>query len=210
MRYFYARVSTKDQSLGRQLEAAKASYKGEYDEVFCDKKSGANFNRPEYQRMKSLLQPGDEVVIKSLDRLGRNKVGLRDELKDLHDRGAIVRILDVPTTLTNFPVGQEWIFDMVNNIMLEVLGSIAQQELDTLHTRMREGIEAMPLDAEGYRISSRTGRRAGREYIEVPLFPEIYERYKNGEFTADTASEELGISRRKFFNMAKEMKSGLQ
>ena len=210
MRYFYARVSTQDQNLNRQLEAAKAVYNGEYDEVFCDRRTGANFNRPEYQRMKSLIQPGDEIVIKDLDRLGRNKEALRDELKDLKERGARVRILNIPTTLADFPEGQEWMFDMVNNIMLEVLGAIAQNELDTLHRRMREGIEAMPLDAEGYRISSRTGRRAGREYIEVPQFAEIYSKYKKGEYTADTASEELGISRRKFFNMAKEMKSGLQ
>ena len=203
MRYFYARVSTKDQTLARQLEAAKGF--GEYDEIFCDKKSGKDFDRPEYQKLKSIIQPGDEIVIKSLDRLGRNKAGLRDELKDLKDKGVRVRILDIPTTLMDFPEGQEWVFDMVNNILLEVLGAIAQQELETIHSRMKEGIEAMPKDSEGYRVSSRTGRRAGREKIDVPNFYEMYQRYKNKEITANEAASELSIGRSKFFVLAREL-----
>lgn len=207
MRYFYARVSTQEQTLARQLEAAKVY---EYDKVFCDKKSGKDFDRPEYQKMKALLQRGDELVIKSLDRLGRNKYGLRDELKEFRDRGIRVRILDIPTTLLDFPEGQEWVFDMVNNILLEVLSSIAEQELETIHKRTREGIDAMPRDEKGYRISQRTGRRAGREFIPIPNFEGMYERYKSGEFTASEAASELSISRRKFFTLAKELKNGLQ
>jgi DNA invertase Pin-like site-specific DNA recombinase len=76
MRYFYARVSTKEQNLARQLEAAK-SYSSAFDKVFSDKQSGKNFDRPEYQKMKSILVAGDEIVVKSLDRLSRNKTALK-------------------------------------------------------------------------------------------------------------------------------------
>ena len=206
MRYFYARVSTQEQTLARQLEAAKSVYGGEYDEVFCDKRSGKDFDRPEYRKMKSVAKRGDEIVIKNLDRLGRNKYGLRDELKEFRDRGIKIRILDIPTTLLEFPDGQEWVFDMVNNILLEVLSSIAEQELETIHKRTREGIDAMPTDEEGYRVSIRTGRRAGRESVEVQGFEDMYSRYKDGEFTASEAASELSISRRKFFTLAKEYK----
>ena len=77
-RYFYGRVSSKDQNLARQLESAK-KYK-DIDQVFTDKQSGKNFDRDGYQAMKAILEPGDEVVIHALDRLGRNKEAIKEEL----------------------------------------------------------------------------------------------------------------------------------
>ena len=77
--------------------------------------------------MKSLLVKGDEVYFKELDRIGRNKSLIKEELKWFKDHGIIVRILDVPTTLIDF-IGQEWVFEMVNNILIEVLGYLAEQE----------------------------------------------------------------------------------
>ena len=80
MKYFYARVSTKGQNLARQLAAAD-TLEG-IAERFCDRFSGKSFDRPEYQRMKKTVQSGDEVIVKSLDRLGRNKVEMKEELAD--------------------------------------------------------------------------------------------------------------------------------
>ena len=76
MIYGYARVSTKEQNLARQLEAMNAYKK--IDEMFCDKQSGKSFDRPEYERLKSIVTKGDEVIVKELDRLGRNKEGVKD------------------------------------------------------------------------------------------------------------------------------------
>jgi DNA invertase Pin-like site-specific DNA recombinase len=115
MIYFYARVSTKEQNLARQLEAAKA-YK-DVDRVFSDKQSGKNYERTEYQAMKSILVRGDEVVVKSLDRLGRNKDATKAEIQWFKEHGVVLRILNVPTSLIEFK-GQEWIADMVNNILI--------------------------------------------------------------------------------------------
>ena len=126
MIYFYARVSTKGQNTDRQLEAAKA-YRN-VDEIFIDKQSGKNFDRPEYERLKATVVKGDEVVIKELDRLGRNKDGVKEELEWFKEHGVLVRILDIPTTLMVFPEGQSWVLEMVNNVLIEVMGSIAEQE----------------------------------------------------------------------------------
>ena len=79
MIYFYTRVSTKEQNLARQLEEAK-SYKN-VDEVFCDKQSGKTYDRPEYDRLKSIVRKGDEVIVKEMDRLGRNKEATKNEIK---------------------------------------------------------------------------------------------------------------------------------
>jgi DNA invertase Pin-like site-specific DNA recombinase len=125
-RYFYARVSSKDQNLERQLEAAR-SYTDRIDRVFSGKQSGKNFERTAYKEMKSLLAAGDEVIMKELDRLGRNKELIKDELRWFKENGITVRILDIPTTLLDFG-NQDWVRDMVTNILVEVLAAMAEQE----------------------------------------------------------------------------------
>ena len=136
MKYAYIRVSTKDQHLDRQIEAIK-----EYrpDEVFADKMSGKDFDRPEYHRLKSVIQRGDEIIVKELDRLGRNKEAVKEELKWFMDHGIIVRVLEIPTTMIEFP-GQEWITEMVNNILVEVIAAFAEQERKKIRQRQKEGI----------------------------------------------------------------------
>ena len=202
MIYFYARVSSKDQNLGRQLEVAKA-YKN-IDEVFCDKQSGKNFDRPEYQRLKSVVVSGDEVVIKELDRLGRDKDGIKEEIKWFKDRGVILRILDVPTTLIDFQ-GQDWIADMVNNILIEVLGAMAQNEREKTHKRQREGIDAMPI-VNGKRVSSKTGNAVGRaNKVSDNEFQKFLEKYKKGEMSISECCREMGISRPTWYNRVAEV-----
>ena len=189
-RYFSARVSSKDQNLARQLaEAAKYSIPRE--NVFCDKITGRKKDRPEYDRMKSLLKKGDEVYFKELDRIGRAKHLIKEELEWFKERGIIVRILDIPTTLMEIPEGQEWVFEMVHNILIEVLGSIAEQEWNKTKKRREEGIAAMPV-VNGRKVSSRTGRGFGRAEIDVDL------ALKKGE-TITEACNRLGISRTTYY-----------
>ena len=200
MIYFYARVSSKDQNLARQLEAAKA-YKN-IDEVFCDKQSGKNFERAEYLRLKSIVVSGDEVVVKELDRLGRDKEGIKEEIRWFKEHGVILRILDVPTTLIDFQ-GQDWIADMVNNILIEVLGAIAQQEREKTHKRQREGIDAMQV-VNGKRVSAKTGRNYGRQTIEVGAdFEKFLEKQKDGQMTVAECCKALGISRSTWYERAR-------
>ena len=184
MIYGYARVSSKDQNLARQLETMK-SYKN-IDEVFCDKQSGKDFERKEYERLKSIVKKGDEVIIKELDRLGRNKEGVKEEIKWFKEQGVTLRILDLPTSLMDFS-GQEWIRDMVNNILIEVMGAMAEQERNKIKVRQAEGIAA--------KKASGDWDEYGRPRKEPIDFQKFLEKQKSGEMSVAECCRELGISR---------------
>lgn len=195
-KYFFGRVSSKDQNLARQIAVAKKLGIPE-ENIFCDKISGRKKERPEYDRGKALLVKGDEAYFEELDRIGRDKTLIKEELEWFKERGVIVRVMDVPTTLMEFPVGQEWIMEMVNNILIEVLGTIAEQEWKKIKKRREEGIAAMPVDENGRKVSSRTGRGFGRSGIEVDL------TLKPGE-SVTAACERLGISRNTYYRKLRE------
>ena len=140
--FYYARVSSKEQNLDRQLAAFAALGASERD-IITDKESGKDLDRRGYNALKSaLLRRGDTLVVKSLDRLSRNKADIKNELQYFHDNGIRLKVLDLPTTMMDCPAGQEWVWDMVNNILIEVLGTIAQQERETIRSRQAEGIAA--------------------------------------------------------------------
>lgn len=202
MIYFYARVSSKDQNLARQLAEAKA-YKN-VDEVFCDKVTGKKFDRLEYERLKSIVREGDEVIVKEIDRLGRNKPESKDEIKWFAENGITLRILELPTTLIDFN-GQEWIKEMINNILIEVLTTIAEQEVKKTDRRRAEGIAAMPI-VNGKRVSTKTGRTYGRQPIALSDdFEKFLKKQKDGELTVTECCKQLNISRRTWYNRVSEV-----
>ena len=205
-RYFYGRVSAKDQNLARQIESAR-QYKG-IDCIFKDKESGKNFERKDYQKMKDIVEAGDEVIIHALDRLGRNKEMIKAELAWFKDHGVIVRILNVPTTLIEYPEGQEWIMDMVNNILIEVLGAFAEQERENTLIRQAEGIAAMPVDEKGRKISTKPGKEGrtyGRKEKRPDNFEDVLRRQKAGELTLKEAMAEAGVGRTRWYELAREV-----
>ena len=203
MIYFYARVSTKGQNTDRQLEAAK-SYPN-VDEIFVDKQSGKNFDRPEYERLKACVVKGDEVVIKELDRLGRNKDGVKEELEWFKEKGVLVRILDIPTTLMVFPEGQSWVLEMVNNVLIEVMGSIAEQEREKILKRQKEGIAAMPV-VDGKKFSTKKGCAYGRKPIALgDDFEKFLKKQKDGLMTVEECCRELNIGRSTWYAKVKEL-----
>ena len=138
----YARVSSKEQNLDRQILQLKEYVQEE--NIIIDKASGKNLERPGYQALKGVLglRQGDTLVITSLDRLSRSKTDIKQELQWFKEHGIRLMILDLPTSLIEIPEGQEWIRDMIENILIEVLSSIAEQERKTIKKRQREGIEA--------------------------------------------------------------------
>lgn len=190
-KYFAVRVSSKDQNFARQLEVAE-QHNIPKENVFCDKVSGRKKDRPEYDRMKKQLQKGDEVYFTELDRIGREKHLIKEELEWFKKKGVIVRVLDVPTTLVEFPQGQEWVLEMVNNVLIEVMGTIAEQEWKKIKERREAGIAAMPVDENGRKVSSRTGRGFGRPVSDVSVV------LLDGE-TIDEACARLGISRATYY-----------
>lgn len=206
--YGYARVSSKSQNLDRQIEALIKSGVAERD-IITDMASGKDYNRPAYTTLKThILRSGDTLIIKSLDRLGRNKEQTKAELKDLAEKGIRVKIIDLPTTMIDFSEGQEWVLEMVNNILIEVLGAIAEQERKTIKQRQAEGYAVMKLTADGKRISNKTGKVVGRQPIEKPInFDEVYQTWKLGNITAVQAMDRLNLSKSTFYRMVKKIES---
>lgn len=193
--FYYARVSSKEQNLDRQIEAFK-NLGADEREIICDKESGKDLERTGYQALKNaILRSGDTLVIKSLDRLSRNKSDIKNELQYFKDNNIRLKVIDLPTTMMDLPEGQEWVFDMVNNILIEVLGTIAEQERYTIRKRQREGIDA----------AKAKGKHMGRPKVLLPdNRDEIISDWKNKKITARQAMKELGISKSAFYKLIKE------
>lgn len=205
MRYFLGRVSSKDQNLARQLAVARERFDIPDENVYCDKITGANFDRPRYNALKAIVQPGDEVIVKEFDRFGRNKEEMKRELEWFRQHGVIVRILDIPTTLIDFQ-DQTWVLEMVTNILIEVLGSMAEQERIKTKNRQAEGIAAMPV-VDGRRVSAKTGRGFGRPKIEIDRerLENLAQKQKDGLMTVADCCRELGISKATWYEKLKEV-----
>lgn len=195
--YYYARVSTKEQNLDRQLAAFRKLGAIERN-IVTDKESGKNLDRSGYQALKTtMLRQGDTLVIKSLDRLSRNKGDIKTELQYFKEHGIRVKIIDLPTTMTDFPTGQEWVLEMINNILIEVLGTIAEQERATIKQRQREGIES----------ARSKGKHLGRPPLQKPEnWKEVYTIWQNGDITAKEAMRRTGLKRSSFYRLVREEK----
>lgn len=193
--YGYARVSTREQNLDRQIAALRQYVTDERD-IITDKESGKDFDRTGYQYLRErLIRPGDTLIVKSLDRLGRNKEQVMEELRHFRVDGVRVKILDLPTTMIDLPDGQDWIVEMVNNILIEVLASIAEQERLTIRQRQAEGI------AE----AKKQGRLLGRKKTEQPAEWELVTGlWKSGSITAVQAMDRLGLKKSTFYRMVRE------
>ncbi len=193
--FYYARVSSCEQNLDRQLEAF-AKLGADEREIVTDKESGRNLDRPGYQALKTtMLRSGDTLVVKSLDRLSRNKTDIKSELQYFKDNGIRLKVVDLPTTMMELPEGQEWVFEMVNNILIEVLGTIAEQERETIRRRQREGINA----------AKAKGKHLGRPTIKRPAnWDEVLVLWRNGEITSSEARQRLQMKKTAFYKALKE------
>ena len=187
--YGYARVSTREQHLDRQIKALMDCGIDER-EIITDKATGVTLERAGYQALKNtILREGDTLVIKSLDRLSRSKEHIMQELRYFKERHIIVRVIDLPTTMIQLPEGQEWVFDMINNI------------LERLTTRQRQ--------AEGIAAAKERGAHLGRPVTAYPAdWDEVYKHWRSGELTAVAAMHELGLKRSTFYKLVRRYEEG--
>lgn len=194
--YGYARVSTKEQKLDRQLVELKKIVDERF--IFMDKISGKDMDRKEYQLLRKIAQNEDVIYITSLDRLGRNKEQIKQELEYYKAEGIRVKILDIPTSMMDIPEGQEWIIDMINNLLIEVLSTIAEQERRTIKKRQADGITA----------AKDKGIQFGRPKtkLDEELFKKIYIKWNKGQIKGVEAMKELGLSKATFYRRVKEYK----
>lgn len=206
--YGYARVSTKEQNLSRQLEHLK-DFGIPDRNIRCDKISGKTFNRREYNALVGttetapLLRKGDLLVIVSLDRLGRNYTEIREQWNYIiNEIGADIVVLDMPlldTRQSNDNLDRKFIADLV----LQILSYVAQKELENTKRRQQQGIEVMPV-INGKRTSLKTGRPTGRPNAEFPQeWNYYYEKWRLGELTATKCMEILNLKRSTFYKLVK-------
>ena len=194
--YGYARVSSREQNEDRQIEAL-TRFGVPAANIIIDKRSGKDTEREGYQYLKrQVLRRGDTLVIKELDRLSRNKADIKRELEEFKDNGIRVKILDIPTTLTDFPPEQAWVLEMINAILIEVLGAIAENERNKIRSRQREGIDA----------AKRKNVRFGRPSTPLPdNWKDVLMEVRSGKKKAVDAMKELGISKSCYYRLCKKI-----
>jgi DNA invertase Pin-like site-specific DNA recombinase len=201
--YGYIRVSTKEQNLDRQLNALLpylSKDKNGNPYLYQDKASGKDMEREGFQEMLRSIREGDTLYVKSIDRLGRNKQQIKEYLEYFKKEGIRVKIIDLPTTMQEVPKGQEWVIDMINNIIIEVYSSIAQQERETLLQRQSEGIEA----------AKNKGKHLGRPVMELPKdWAKNYKLWKDGKIKAVEFMDKVEMKKATFYKKVKEYEETL-
>ena len=193
--FAYCRVSSTDQNEDRQVEAMLELGINERD-IFVDKCSGKNFDRPQYQALKLQLREGDLLVIKSIDRLGRNYKQICEEWREIvRDIKANIKVVDMPildTTRTDGLIGE-----VISDIVLQLLGYVAEQERAFIKQRQAEGIK----------LAKEKGKRLGKPPIQYPdNWQDIYQIWKSGSITAREAMKKLNLKPTSFYKLAKNYK----
>ena len=194
MKIGYARISTTEQNIERQINALKVQGIGERH-VFIDKQSGKDFDREQYQLMKKMLREGDILYLDALDRLGRDYNGIIKEWKEItEDIGCDIICLDNPE-LFNSQKYREMgdMGKLLQDQILSLLAYVADTERKKLLQRQRAGIE----------IAKREGKYKGRKPKELENWDMVYNQWTEGKITAVKACQELGISRGTFYNRIK-------
>ena len=212
LRYAYCRISTTDQNIERQIIAIKEYAPDISDNnIFVDKKSGKDFDREQYQEMKVILEhiskaksESDriELIVEELDRLGRNANGIKKELMWFKEHNIVVRILEIPTTLTEVGENNRWVMEMVTNLLIEVYAQLAQVELEKRAKRQAEGIA----------IAKAKGVYKGRKPIDIDpeQFVAVYSDWKAGKITAGQAMSRLNLKPNTFYRRVKEYEANFQ
>lgn len=192
--FAYIRVSTREQNENRQLDSLAGL---KIDEIIVEKVSGKNFiSREKYQQMKSQLRSGDLVIVKSIDRFGRNYTQICKEWESLINMGVDIQVLDMPILNTrdnqNGLTGR-----LITDIVLKLLGYVAERERDNIKTRQREGIDS----------AHARGVKFGRPQTEIPKdFIRAFELYKQGLIKVKDVMSMCNIAKSTFYKYAESIK----
>lgn len=188
----YIRVSSKDQNIDRQLSVIKDLVSDERN-IFIDKQSGKDFNRPEYELLKRVIRTGDTLIIKELDRFGRNKEEIKNEWQWFADNNITIKVLDMPILDTSEK--QTEIQQLVSNIVLELLSYMAEKERIEIKKRQKEGIA----------IAKGRGVRFGRPPAEMPMnFGYYFMQLDKYRITATGMMKALNLKPNSFYKLLKQ------
>ena len=189
--YGYARVSTREQKEDRQM-IALTEHSVDEKNIFVDKQSGKDFNRPHYRKMLRKLKRGDLLYIKSIDRLGRNYEEIQEQWRFLTtENGVDLYVIDMPLLDTRW--GKDLVGTFVSDIVLQVLSFVAENERTNIRQRQAEGIAA----------AKAKGVRFGRPPRSLPYnFHEICQKWQAKEISVSEAAQECNMPRSTFFYRA--------
>ena len=190
--YGYIRISTKEQNEDRQL-IALSEFQVPQENIFMDKLSGKDFNRPQYRKLMRRLRPGDVLVVKSIDRLGRNYEEILNQWRVItKDKRVDIVVLDMPLLDTR-QTGRDLTGTFVADLVLQILSYVAQTERENIRQRQREGIEAARL----------RGVRFGRPRKTVPEnFDYFRTQWWLEQISSREAARQLGIAQDTFLRWA--------
>ena len=189
--YGYVRVSTKEQNLDRQILALREFGIPE-SLIFQEKQSGKDFERPVYKRLVKKLKPGDTLVIKSIDRLGRNYDEILEQWRIItKEKKADIVVLDMP--LLDTRQGRDLTGTLIADIVLQLLSYIAQTEREFIRQRQAEGIAAAK--ARGVQFGRRPREKPGN-------YKAVLAQWQEGVITAHRAALFLGVDRKTFLKWA--------
>ncbi len=190
----YIRVSTKEQCEERQIIALR-NFPVPEDKIFVDKLSGKDFNRPQYQKLLRKLRPGDILVVKSIDRLGRNYEEILNQWRIItKEKRVDIVVLDMPLLDTR-QTGKDLTGIFVADLVLQILSYVAQSERENIHQRQMEGISAAKL----------RGVRFGRPRKPIPEnFSDVKKRWETGIISSRQAARELHIAQDTFLRWVRE------
>ena len=203
--FHYLRCSTKEQNESRQVEAMrdwdiKNNVTNAIDLI--DKSTGTNTNREQLQLLLKVVGEGDLVVIKSIDRLSRNYKECKQLWEEIVGKGADIVVIDMPMLDTR--QYKDLLGSFISDLILSVLGYVAEQETEFRKQRQLEGIASMPI-VDGKKVSKKTNRPIGRPKTEFPSnWEEQYNAWKAGKQTAKVTMDNLGLRKNTFYKLVKE------
>jgi DNA invertase Pin-like site-specific DNA recombinase len=194
--YGYCRISDKDQNEGRQISALLEAGVDERF-IFIDKQSGKDFNRPQYLVLKNALREGDLLIVKSIDRLGRNYKEIIKEWQNITQEIKVdIKVLDM--SMLDTTLHKDLLGTFISDLILQVLAYVAEQERSNIKQRQAEGIA----------LARAQGKHLGRPKSELPEnFYSVYSNWKSGQITAKAAMEELRLKRTTFYKLVKKYES---
>ncbi|MCO8194021.1 MULTISPECIES: recombinase family protein [Anaerofustis] len=195
--YGYVRVSTKEQNVARQFEAMR-KFPVEDKNIVVDKFSGKDFNRPNYKKLLKKMEKGDVLVVKSIDRLGRNYDEILEQWRLLtKERHIDIVVIDMP--LLDTREGRDLTGTLIADIVLQLLSYVAQSERENIKQRQKEGIMA----------AKARGVKFGRPRIHIPdEFFEFYDLWQNGKISSRKAAKHLNVSYQTFIRWTDRMVKG--
>lgn len=191
--YGYVRVSSTDQNEDRQLMALKKVNVPEKN-IYMDKLSGKDFNRPQYKKLVRKLKPGDLLYILSIDRLGRNYEEIQNQWRILtKEIGIDICVLDMP--LLDTRNGKDLMGTFIADLVLQILSFVAQSERENIRKRQQEGIA----------VAKAKGVKFGRPPLPLPEnFHEVHQAWRNKKMTLRQAAESCGMPEGTFYGKARK------